>query len=160
MEVPTRGARQATLADQDVLESLQREARTGAGPARGGMMLLTSDRPWSRCAEETRVVLQTSPDDTVILLGTLDEVPVGYAMVHAHDIEGPDRVAVVDELFVTELARELGVGEELMRMLSDWARTRGCTALDAVALPGDRATKNFFEQHLMAARLLVMHRRL
>jgi hypothetical protein len=37
---------------------------------------------------------------------------------------------------------------------------RGCSGVDATALPGNRATKNFFEESGFTARLLVMHHRL
>ena len=41
-----------------------------------------------------------------------------------------------------------------------WAAGRGCDGIDAVALPGDRATKNFFESHGLVARAIIAHRSL
>jgi hypothetical protein len=35
---------------------------------------------------------------------------------------------------------------------------RGCVGIDALALPGHRAAKNFFEESGFTARALVMHR--
>ena len=35
---------------------------------------------------------------------------------------------------------------------------RACIGADALALPGNRATKNFFEQNGFVARSIVMHR--
>jgi hypothetical protein len=46
-----------------------------------------------------------------------------------------------------------------MDSLLAWASERGCQGVDATALPGDRATKNFFEGSGFTARLLVMHHR-
>ena len=40
-----------------------------------------------------------------------------------------------------------------------WCRDRQCVGVDAVALPGHRATKNFFEEFGFTARALVMHHR-
>jgi hypothetical protein len=37
---------------------------------------------------------------------------------------------------------------------------RGCAGIDALALPGHRTTKNFFEGSGFTARALVMHRAL
>ena len=54
-------------------------------------------------------------------------------------------------------AREVGLGEELLDAVIAWSRARGCSTLDAVALPGDRHTKNFFETFGMKARLLTVH---
>ena len=39
-----------------------------------------------------------------------------------------------------------------------WMGRIGCTGVDALALPGARATKNFFEENGFTARLLVVHR--
>ncbi len=39
------------------------------------------------------------------------------------------------------------------------AKAAGCLGVDAVALPGDRNTKNFFESFGLKARLLVVHHR-
>ena len=40
-----------------------------------------------------------------------------------------------------------------------WCRARDCRGIDAIALPGNRATKNFFEASGFTARMLVMHHR-
>jgi hypothetical protein len=47
-----------------------------------------------------------------------------------------------------------------MNDLIAWCRARGCTGMDAMALPGHRQTKNFFEESGFTARKLVMHHRL
>ena len=47
-----------------------------------------------------------------------------------------------------------------MDQLLEWFRGRGCNGVDATALPGNRATKNFFEMSGFTARLLVMHHRM
>ena len=39
-----------------------------------------------------------------------------------------------------------------------WAGEQGCVGVDALALPGDRATKNFFETFGLVARAIVVHR--
>jgi hypothetical protein len=40
------------------------------------------------------------------------------------------------------------------------AAAAGAVGIEATALPGDRATKNFFETHGLVARALTVHRRL
>ena len=67
---------------------------------------------------------------------------------------------MVEDLFVLDEARSVGLGETLMDALLDWCRARGCRGVDAVALPGHRATKNFFEESGFTARLIVMYRSL
>ena len=41
-----------------------------------------------------------------------------------------------------------------------WFADAGCVGVDAVALPGHRVTKNFFEGSGFTARKLVMHHRI
>jgi hypothetical protein len=38
-----------------------------------------------------------------------------------------------------------------------WCTAEGCIGMDAMALPGDRDTKNFFERSGFTARKLVMY---
>jgi hypothetical protein len=39
-----------------------------------------------------------------------------------------------------------------------WCREQACVGIDALALPGNRATKNFFEMLGFTARALVVHK--
>ena len=61
---------------------------------------------------------------------------------------------------MTAGARDVGVGEELIGEVLRWCEQRDCIGVDALALPGNRATKNFFETFGFTARLLVLHRKL
>ena len=45
-----------------------------------------------------------------------------------------------------------------MELAMAWCREKGCLGIDSVALPGDRATKNFFESFGLVARALRVHR--
>jgi L-amino acid N-acyltransferase YncA len=67
---------------------------------------------------------------------------------------------VIDDLFVEGEAREVGVGEEMTKVVVEWCEERGCRGIDANVLPGDRATKNFFESFGFTARAITVHRRL
>jgi len=42
----------------------------------------------------------------------------------------------------------------------DWCRAHDCRGIDAAALPGNRALKNFFERFGLTARAIVVHRAL
>ena len=66
-------------------------------------------------------------------------------------------IAVVEGLHGT--GGEVGVGEVLLGALVGWCRDRGCLGVDSTALPGHRATKNFFEEQGFVARSIVMHHR-
>lgn len=89
--------------------------------------------------------------------GTIDDFVIGYAATHVEELRGDYRLGVIDDLFVEPGARGVGVGEALMGELLRWGEEERCDGLDATALPGNRATKNFFEGSGFTARLLVMH---
>ena len=48
----------------------------------------------------------------------------------------------------------------MMELMVSAARQAGAEGIDSLALPGDRATKNFFERFGLTARAIVVHRSL
>jgi len=66
----------------------------------------------------------------------------------------------VDDIVVGQGAREVGVGEAMVGDRVAWCEAEGCSGMDAMARPGHRSTKNFFEESGFTARNLVMHHRL
>jgi GNAT superfamily N-acetyltransferase len=146
-------ARPATAADLPVLCTLGRELRAEVGVLRGGRVLVARHVP-QEPLEGAYEALLADPA-ALVLLGTIDGTPVGHAVVTA---DGD--LATIAELFVDPEARAVGVGEAMLDDVLAWARSRGCTGVDAAALPGARETKNFFETFGLTARLLVVHRRL
>ncbi len=98
-----------------------------------------------------------APARRTVLVGSLGDVPVGFATAHVVDTAGGP-LAVVGELYVEPEARRVGLGHLLMRSLVDWATAAGCVGIDAEALPGDRDTKNFFEGLGLVARKITVHR--
>ena len=96
----------------------------------------------------------------VAVAGTIDGVVVGYGTGRVEALRDGRCLGVVDDLFVEEGARAVGVGEAIMDELIAWFEARRCAGVDATALPGARETKNFFEESGFTARLLVMHRQL
>jgi GNAT superfamily N-acetyltransferase len=69
------------------------------------------------------------------------------------------RRARVEGFFVRPELRGIGIGHELFEALLGALPGLGCDHVDAVALPGDRATKNFFEAHGLVTRALVVSTR-
>ncbi|MGH9211773.1 MAG: GNAT family N-acetyltransferase [Acidimicrobiales bacterium] len=99
-------------------------------------------------------------DDHQVVVGLIDSTPVGYGVVRAETLADGGRLGVVEDLYVDPGAREVGIGEALMDHLLQWCRDQGCFGVDSLALPGDRATKNFFESFGLVARAIVVHRAL
>lgn len=146
-------ARRATEADLPILENLHRAATVELRAERGGPI-------WALQVERGR----RSPFDLrdpneLVLTGTIDDAVVGYGRVTVVPIEGGDELAVLTDIYVEEGARGVGVGEAVLDAAIGWARDRGCVGIDSLALPGMRASKNFFETAGMVARAIIVHKR-
>lgn len=148
-------ARPAVPADLAEIERLRDLGRTAIADARGGALWLDRDAPSPDRYESS---LETKNE--IVVVGTIDDVPVGFVLASADTTTGSRPIAVVHELFVHPEARGVGVGEVMMNTLVDWAVEAGCLGVDGYALPGDRATKNFFETFGLVARGIVVHRSL
>jgi GNAT superfamily N-acetyltransferase len=127
-------------------------------PARGGNVFVQREAQ-AEPLEERFADALVDPA-RAMFAGVFDAVVLGYAAVAAETLRDGSSLAVVTDLYVEPLAREVGVGEALMDAVLEWATARRCAGVDATALPGDRLTKNFFESNGFTARLLIMHRRL
>ena len=95
-----------------------------------------------------------------IVVGLIDATIVGFGAMHLETLHDHDVLAVVTDLYVVKEARGVGVGEAMMDLLLDHAGDAGAVGIDALALPGDRATKNFFERFGLTARAILVHRSL
>ena len=95
----------------------------------------------------------------IVVVGLVDEVVLGLATAKA-ELVGETSLGVVDALYVEPDARGVGVGTAMLGSLISWLGAKGCRAVDAGALPGQRETKNFFEGAGFKARLITMHKEL
>ena len=154
---PIEAVRPAVEADLERLCVLATEAVDEQRDARGGSVW--SRREARRDPSVTLAAALTDPS-TSVLVGTLDDVVVGYGVLRVERLADGDRLAVVDDLYVEPGARGVGVGEALMQTLIERATEASCIGIDALALPGNRATKNFFEASGLTARAIVVHRSL
>jgi len=150
------GARPATGDDLVRVAELSRQARDEVASERGGAMFLAREARDEAGDDLARALEDGS---SCVLAGTIDEVVVGFASARIEQLRDGTTLGVIGDLYVEPDARGVGVGEALMDALLVWASERGCQGVDATALPGDRATKNFFEGSGFTARLLVMHHR-
>ena len=139
----------------DELARLARDAIGELAPMRGGAVWKASEARQEPVEETLRRDL--ADPDSRVLVGTIDSVPVGYAVARAQRLPDGSILGVVDDIYVDPGAREVGLGEALMADLIAWCTARGCFGMDAMALPGHRSTKNFFEESGFTARKLVMY---
>ena len=100
-------------------------------------------------------------DESVLLIGTLDDVPLGFLWARPEDLlaqAAGERVGVVRLIFTEEDARGVGIADAMMTSALDRLRGSGLRYFDARVSPGHRLAKNFFESNGFKARLIFMHR--
>ena len=149
-------ARPANVDDVAVLAAIARSALADVGGQRGGELFTRREARAEPLEDGIRQALD-DPDGHVIV-GTFDGVPFGYALLRRERLRDGGLLAVVEDLIVDPAARGVGIGAAIMDAALDWARKSGCIGIDAIALPGDRETKNFFESFGLKARALLVHR--
>ena len=88
------------------------------------------------------IVLVAGVGDTV--LGSLRAVLTSTTSCQIHHV------------FVEQSAREIGIGDALLRHLIDQCKKSGITWVAASAQPGDRAMKNLFERHGLVAQTILV----
>lgn len=152
------GCRPATDADVPRLAELARGVVDELAPMRGGQVWKAREARTEPLSESLATLLR-DPGHRVVV-GTIDGVVMGYAVARLERLNDGSTLGVIDDIFVEEGARGIGIGEGMINDLISWCEKAGCVGIDAMALPGHRATKNFFEESGFSARKLVMHRRL
>lgn len=136
--------RLASFADAQECERLDTEARQETAGARGADAFFA----------EQPVGFLAGDASGFSLVADVDGVVVGFATVRTTRV-GEGLVASIVRVFVTARARRVGVGDAMIASARAQARERGCTRIDAMALPGDRDTKNLYERNGLTARLIV-----
>jgi GNAT superfamily N-acetyltransferase len=147
--------RAATPEDLPAITALARSLRAELTPMRGGRLWAVREaRPGP--ADVAYGALLFDPEACVVV-GTLDGVVVGFGVATVEVLVDGGRLGVVSDLFVDPEARAVGVGEIMLEALVAFCTREGCVGMDAFALPGHRAAKNFFEESGFTARAIVMH---
>lgn len=101
--------------------------------------------------------------ETHLFVGSIEMVVFGFLHGRIGGLlpqAGGGRIGTIHHVFTSKPAREVGIGEEMIGSFLDVLDQEGVGLVDAVAPPGQRNTKNFFESHGFKARRIVMHRHL
>jgi GNAT superfamily N-acetyltransferase len=151
-------SRAARPDDLPRISELATQLRAELAPMKGGALWAARESTPEPFEASYRARLRST--DAEVVVGEYAGVVVGFAVVVVDELRDGRRLGLVTDLYVEPEAREVGVGEAMIDRVIAWCAARGCAGIDAVALPGHRATKNFFEEFGFTARALVMHRRL
>lgn len=143
--------RAAVPQDLDELVRLETEYRGAAQASRGGTAWLR-DHP---ALTATDWAERLTDGSTHTVVSGIDGAVLGVASVRRN----PTRdCACIDRIYVTEAAREVGLGDAMLDALVQAARVWGVHDIEAEALPGDRDTKNLYERAGLVARLIVVNK--
>lgn len=151
------GARLATEADLARVVELCRRVRGEMAPLRGGAVFLAREARPEPIEDSLSEAIAAG--DRRLVVGTIDDFPVGYGVARVEQLRAGGQLGVIEDIYVEEGARGVGVGEAMMTLILEWLHSHDVVGVDAHALPGDRNTKNFFETAGFTARLLVMHQK-
>jgi ribosomal protein S18 acetylase RimI-like enzyme len=151
-------ARAATTDDIETIVEFARALRAEQRELRGGALWETREARAEPLAPAFEQLLART--DAYMAIGTIDTTPVGYGVVEIEALRDGTKLGVISELYVDVEARSVGVGEAIALLLVEFCTAAGCIGIDATALPGNRAAKNFFERAGFTARALTMHHKL
>lgn len=141
MSSPSFAIREARAADRDSIAALDSESRAEVSKHRGWIQLLDEIGPFDQRWE-------TRGQERTFFVAVVDSLVVGWSSVVERDQDRP----LLESVYVTPHARQLGVGSGLLR---EAISRFGASRLDALSLPGDRLTKNLYERGGLKARLIV-----
>jgi len=136
--------RPASPSDAGQLAWLETEARAWLTDQRGGDRWLATHP--ARAEHWPDVI-----DSSVVHVAHIGAVVVGYLVLVTEGV-----VAIVDDVYVSPQARELGFGDALLDAGIASSRELGCSLLEGASLPGDRNSKNLYERAGIKARLITV----
>jgi ribosomal protein S18 acetylase RimI-like enzyme len=148
-------SRPAAVADLPRIVELAGVMRAELTAMRGGALWAERDAWPEPLADAYRALLDR--DDACVVVGAIDAFVVGFGAAVVDRLRSGRVLGVITDLFVEEEARSVGIGDAMVNDLVAFCVARDCVGVDARALPGHRAAKNFFEAHGFTARALVMH---
>jgi GNAT superfamily N-acetyltransferase len=150
-------ARPARQEDIGVCTDLLTRALDAAREMRGGTALAGDTSPEQLLARWT----VESDAGAVLMVGEFHQAVVGVgAAMTGHRHRQTALTGRIECCYVEEEARGVGVGSALMDAMVEWCERHGCADIDALALPGDRSSKQRLEAAGFSARLLTLNRRL
>jgi GNAT superfamily N-acetyltransferase len=147
-------ARPAEHADLSVVAHLLTAALARIRTQRGGATLVGTHTP-------DELLARWTSSGSSLYVGEFHHAVVGLAAATTFTRPGAGTPSGrIECCYVEEGARGVGVGTALMEAMVTWCGDRSCQDIDALALPGDRSSKQRLEAAGFVARLLTLSRQL
>lgn len=91
-------------------------------------------------------------EDTLILIAESDGIPVGYALARIFEEDatadnGTGRVGLIDEIFVEDSARGLGLGRRLLEETIIWLKDRKINRIKLHAYSWNAGARKLYERY-------------
>jgi len=144
--------RVAVPADLPELVAMAETAADEVRDHKGGQRYL--DREARQGDLRTSFEAQMGRPDAIVVIGTIDDVAVGFSTAAIEELPTTSTIASLGEIWVLEGFRGVSIGELMLAHIRAWATDQGCTHLEGWVHPGNRHAKNFFETAGMVTRLL------
>ena len=142
MRVVTRAA---TKEDLPALASLVAGCASTLRSERGGEQFAAREFLLSPRGAGLETML--SDRDVLVLSGTIDDQVLAIAVVRIEMLADDGLLGRLELLFVDPDAREVGLGEALVRTATTWAAEQGATGLDACTrCPGAEKSRTFWSR--------------
>ena len=137
--------RPATGADLGELSDLRSRAAADLAAHRGSSELLAT----------VAAIDDHRSGEVLHLVAEIGSVVAGEVVAVAAPGRAGGGTCRLEVLVTDPELRGVGVGHQLLVEARTWATALGLESIEAPALPGDRATKNFLEAHGLVAHLIV-----
>ncbi|CAM8625219.1 NAT_SF domain containing protein [Acidimicrobiia bacterium] len=151
-------ARVGIIADIDVLSALATDLYRALRTERGGSAHLALHGRAEPLMDS--IVADMSNPSALVVSGMVDGSILGYAVCRLTKTLDSALIAVIEEIYTDPDARRVGIGEAMLDLITEWAAANEAAGIDAIALPGMRDTKNFFESFGLTARAITVHKKL
>jgi ribosomal protein S18 acetylase RimI-like enzyme len=91
-------------------------------------------------------------DDTLILIAELNEKPIGYVLGRIYEEDstsdnGTGRIGLIDQLYLENSARGLGLGQKLIDESLAWMKERGINRVKLHAYSWNNHAKKLYEKN-------------
>jgi GNAT superfamily N-acetyltransferase len=147
--------RPASEADREACSALLTQALADARSSRGGDALAGA----TTSKELLERWLHAASPGSILYVGEFHHAVVGLGAATTFTRPGATVPSGrIECCYVETAARGVGVGSALMEAMVAWCNEKECRDIDALALPGDRLTKQRLEAAGFTARLLVLNR--